>query len=566
VRRLGVQALVPTRRTTIWLLFAGILSAGVSSLVWIAYRAVGEWQRSTTLLVDQRSEEALTLLTVALNRDMKGVHHSVLASFNEGALTFDRRYELEDTFAQAFARFPYAESFFVWRDVPGQAPASLIFNRVERPPGWAGPRDTEGAYPVVAIADAPVTGALVTRLRGLSASGSRFVAFDTAIDGARYQVVAHLLYHTTRDRPLFGAVGFTVNRDWVTTHYFQEILEQISRIGRVEDTLSLAVADDQGGIVARTRPGVSRDAILHQRTFPFSFLDADLIGDSMRTMPAVPEWSLQVSAADTTAIAAAARGSTPTRGLILLSAGVAIMGILLTLRALKASADLAAMQSEFVASATHELKTPLALFQLVADTLSKGRYDSADTIRAYGGMLAEQTQLLERLIDNVLSFASLGHVARRYQRETLTMAELVEAALERFDARLAAGGLDVNVDVPATLPATVGDRAALLQALDNVIDNAIKYSPQGQSLTIRASADGRAVRVQIIDQGVGIPREDRDKVFEKFYRGSAVNVAGSGLGLAIARRVVEDHGGTITVGDAEPHGTIVEIALPLNHR
>ncbi len=125
------------------------------------------------------------------------------------------------------------------------------------------------------------------------------------------------------------------------------------------------------------------------------------------------------------------------------------MGILLTLRALKASADLTAMQSEFVASATHELKTPLAVFQLVADTLSKGRYGSEETIRVYGDMLAEQTQLLERLIDNVLAYASLAHVARRYDFQIVATAELVEAALERFDARLVAAGLDVKVDVAA---------------------------------------------------------------------------------------------------------------------
>jgi hypothetical protein len=79
---------------------AGILSLAVAALAWIAYRAVSEWERSTQQLVDQRSEEALTLLTVALNRDMKGAHHSVLASFSEAALALNKRYELEDLFGQ----------------------------------------------------------------------------------------------------------------------------------------------------------------------------------------------------------------------------------------------------------------------------------------------------------------------------------------------------------------------------------------------------------------------------------------------------------------------------------
>jgi signal transduction histidine kinase len=241
---------------------------------------------------------------------------------------------------------------------------------------------------------------------------------------------------------------------------------------------------------------------------------------------------------------------------------VAIVGIWLTVRALQASADLANLQSEVVASATHELKTPLALFQLVAETLSKGRYPSEHAIRSYGGMLAEQTHLLERLIDNVLAYASMQHVARRYRFEPLAVPSLVEAALERFDARLAATGLEVNVDVARDLPLIRGDRTALLQVLDNLIDNALKYSPQARTLSIAAHAGAGTVSIAIVDQGIGIPADERGKVFEKFYRVQGAPAGGSGLGLAIARRVVEDHGGTITIAGVEPQGTAVEVVLP----
>jgi signal transduction histidine kinase len=176
-------------------------------------------------------------------------------------------------------------------------------------------------------------------------------------------------------------------------------------------------------------------------------------------------------------------------------------------------------------------------------------------------MLAEQTHLLERLIDNLLAYASMRHVARRYRFEALSVPALVEAALERFDARLAATGLEVNVDVPRDLPEIRGDRAALLQVLDNLIDNALKYSPQARALSISARADGDTVRIAIVDQGIGIPAGERGKVFEKFYRVQGAPAGGSGLGLAIAQRVVDDHGGTITIAAAEPQGTIVEIVL-----
>src|SRR5262245_59829243 len=166
---------------------------------------------------------------------MKGVHGSVLASFNESALDLDRPFELQDLFAQAFARFPYPESFFVWRDTPGSQDSSFVFNRVDRPPSWAAEHRSEGAFPVVSLRDTPIGRDLVTQATILGKSRRQFGAFETTLAGVRYEVVVHLLYHTLEDRRLFGAVGFTVNMGWVRDEYFDEILRQISAIGGVAE-------------------------------------------------------------------------------------------------------------------------------------------------------------------------------------------------------------------------------------------------------------------------------------------------------------------------------------------
>ena len=554
--RLGRRSILPS--------VVGLgLSIAVVSQVWLAYRAISEWRHSTALLVDQRSEEALTLLTVALSRDMKGVHDSVLASFNESALNLDRAFELENLFAQALARFPYPESFFVWRETD-RGDSTITFNRVDRPPRWAHAAP-QGPYPVASIRDSAVASALVARAKILGQSGERFRAFDTTLDGEPYQVVVHLLYHTIGERRLFGAIGFTVNLNWVRNEYFQDILKQISTIGNIEGSTSLSILDHNGALVASTKSGATPADVLHSRTFRLSFLDPDLVLDTDQTLvSASPEWTASVSAADDQSMAAASRGSSRTL-LLVIAAGVAItMGVVFTLRALKASSDLADMQSEFVASATHELKTPLAVFQLVAETLAKGRYHSAETIRVYAGLLSDQTHLLERLIDNVLAYGSLGHVAQRYAFQALNLSEIVESALERFDARLAATGMEVRVDVSPDLPRVRADRQSLMQVFDNVIDNAIKYSPNGDTLTVRGTAVNGLVHVEIADRGVGIPEDERGRVFEKFYRGPAtINTPGSGLGLTIARRVVKDHGGHIELRSGTPNGTVVDIGLPV---
>jgi signal transduction histidine kinase len=550
------------RRTVLLSLLAAGLSVAVFSLAWLAYRAVEEWRRSTILLVDQRSEEALTLLTVALSRDMKGVHDSVLASFNENALDLDRLFELEDLFAQAFARFPYPESFFVWKDAAGGKETTFVFNRVDRPPKWAAEHESPGAFPVISIRDAPIARELVERTRALGRSGRRFGAFETSFAGVPYQGVVHLLYHTTGERRLFGAVGFMVNLTWVRDEYFDEILRQISAIGGVEETISLTVSDEAGRLVATTRPGAASSDVLHARPFPLSFVDPDLVIDLDANTLHSREWTASVSAADDRTVAAAVRGSTRTLWLVIAAAAAVMMGLLFTLRALKASAELAEMQSEFISSATHELKTPLAVFQLVAETLAKGRYHSAETIRTYAGLLSEQSQLLERLIDNVLAYASPGNAAQRYTMQALKLSDLVELALERFDARLAGTGIEVKVEVSPELPSIRGDRQALLQVFENVIDNAIKYAPGSETLTIRAGVQNGLLHVEITDGGEGIPADEREKVFQKFYRRPGSKVGGSGLGLAIARRVVHDHRGRIEIRAAHPRGTTVDVGLP----
>jgi signal transduction histidine kinase len=553
----------PNRRLTLLVLLAASLCAAVASLVWFAYRSGQEWRRSTALLVEQRSEQALTLLTVALSRDMKGVHDTVLTPFGESALDLERPFELEDLFAQSFARFPYAESFFVWRE-QGRVDRAIVFNRVDRQPPWESARAPRGVYPVVTLADTSIGGELAARTRALGSTGRQFVSFETTLGGQRYQVIAHLLYHTVGDRRLLGAVGFTVNLDWVSEHYFGEIVRQIAAIGHVEESIAIAIADEHGKLVAGTRAADPQRGIVRVRQFPLAFYDSDLIPESASAVVPTRIWQATVGASDDRTLAAAAQGSARTLWLISIAAGVAIMGLLLTLRAMKARADLAVMQSDFMASTTHELKTPLAVFQLVAETLAKRRYHSDETIRTYAGLLSHQVQLLERLIDNLLSYASLSTVTQRYTFDQLSVADVVEAALERFDARLAASGMEVRVEIPRDLPSIRGDRQTLVQAFDNVLDNAIKYSPGADALLVRAAANQSMIHLEITDHGVGIPENEREKVFQKFYRAKNVSVGGSGLGLAIVRRVFEDHGGRVEIRAAEPKGTTVAIDLPIS--
>jgi two-component system phosphate regulon sensor histidine kinase PhoR len=182
--------------------------------------------------------------------------------------------------------------------------------------------------------------------------------------------------------------------------------------------------------------------------------------------------------------------------------------------------------------------------------------------------LSVEASRLSGSIDNLLTYA-------RYSSSLATSAteladveptDLVEDALQRFRPVLAHLEFDLVVDVPPGLPPICVDRPAMIQALDNIVDNAIKYSTDEKHLAVKGMATGRSVTLTILDRGAGIARKDLSRVFERFYRGGNVTVSGSGLGLPIAKRIVESHGGRIVVRSSVELGTEVDVTLPIGRR
>ncbi len=152
-----------------------------------------------------------------------------------------------------------------------------------------------------------------------------------------------------------------------------------------------------------------------------------------------------------------------------------------------------------------------------------------------------------------------------YQFEPLDVGPLVDEALHGFSAQLLANGFHIDLDVPPDLPPVRADRTAMGLLLDNVIDNAIRYSTRTHWLSIRAAQCNGVVHVAISDAGMGIARDEIDLVVRKFFRGRRAVSGGSGLGLAIANRIVHDHGGTMVIESTVGSGTTVRVSLPHAH-
>jgi two-component system phosphate regulon sensor histidine kinase PhoR len=254
--------------------------------------------------------------------------------------------------------------------------------------------------------------------------------------------------------------------------------------------------------------------------------------------------------------------------LISIAAGASLLALVLTVRADRASAALASMKSDFVAAVTHELKTPVASIRLVGDTLANGRYNSPTTVREYAGLLSVEASRLGNSIDNLLTYArySSSPAASSTELADVGPADLVEDALQGLRPVLANQEFDLVIDVPPDLPQVCVDRPAMIQALDNIVDNAIKYSTNEKHLAVKGRATARSVTLTVRDRGTGIASKDLSRVFERFYRGGKATVSGSGLGLPIAKRIVESHGGRIEVRSAVGSGTEVDVTLPIGRR
>ena len=541
--------------------------AATVALVVFGYVATREWRSGTNLLLERRANEALALVRAALSADMKGTWITAIVPFNTTVLDEEPPYGLFQVAARAFARFPYPESFVLWKRAERDDGVTYAFNRADRPPPWNTRPSSDDPFPVVLVHEPAELAGLVAAVREQATAASPFLVLECSIEGTPYQVVAQALFASSPPHALLGFMAFTVNERWLHAQYFDPLMEQVEKIGGSLGGLSIAVSDDEGRIVTKAAPVEPDGGDLHSR-FPLLFIDPALVKSIPSRPTPVREWTVHVRPLPDRTLVATLQGARRMFFLITVAASASLLALVLTVRADRASVALASMKSDFVAAVTHELKTPVALIRLVGDTLANGRYTSPETVREYAGLLSVEASRLGSSIDNLLTYArySAARAADSTKRVDVEAADLVEDALQGFRPTLATLEFELILELPPNLPQVCVDRPAVIQALENIIDNAIKYSGATRRLAMSGRAAGKSLTLTVKDSGSGICREDQARVFERFYRGRNVSTSGSGLGLPIAKRIVESHGGRIDVRSEVGAGTEVDVTLPTSGR
>lgn len=224
------------------------------------------------------------------------------------------------------------------------------------------------------------------------------------------------------------------------------------------------------------------------------------------------------------------------------------------------------VRQDFVANVSHEFKTPLTAIQGFAETLLGGALEDPRSNRRFLEIIREHAVRLARLTDDLLKLARIEAGKLEVQFSAVRVLELVERCAEITLLQASRKQIVLEIDVPAELPAVRGDAVLLREVLQNLLDNAIQYTPEGGRIRVHAQAGEHEVILTVADTGIGIPLADQERIFERFYRVDAARsreAGGTGLGLSIAKHIVETHGGRLWVESEVGHGSAFSFSVPL---
>ncbi|MEA2561170.1 MAG: two-component system, OmpR family, phosphate regulon sensor histidine kinase PhoR [Acidobacteriota bacterium] len=349
-----------------------------------------------------------------------------------------------------------------------------------------------------------------------------------------------------------GVAGMILDEDYFRNEVLPEaIKESLPAFFSSRDKPVVAVWDGKGDMAFRTaRLSGPAEA---QKHFSFVFTN----------------WRVGLDSRHATAGQVAKRNFGVNLGLSALLAAVLLGGIVLALRTASREMKLSEMKNDFVSNVSHELRTPLASIRVFGELLRLGRVENQDKVREYGEYIETESRRLTQLINNLLDFASIESGRKSYKFERVDVSELVSETLKTFGVRLRQHGFRVVFDGPSgSLPPVRVDPGAIAQSLSNLLDNAVKYSYQTENKEIRVGLrrEGDSVAISVQDHGIGIPRSEQKKIFDRFHRvgtGLVHDVKGSGLGLSIVQHIVQAHGGQVTVESRSGEGSTFSILLPI---
>jgi signal transduction histidine kinase len=244
-------------------------------------------------------------------------------------------------------------------------------------------------------------------------------------------------------------------------------------------------------------------------------------------------------------------------------------GVVLIVRSVAHEMEVHKIKSDFVSSVSHEFKTPLASIKALTERLLGGKVKDPVKIKQYITVISQDTDRLTQLVRNILSFSRIEEGKKEYDFERTDITHWLIKTIEDFKRGRIQIGVTIHTHIPDKIPYLKIDKNALTQAINNLLDNAIKFSANQKKIDVIVEKSEHNLIINVKDYGIGIPHAESDKIFEKFYQGKnavSYSVKGTGLGLTLVQHTVEAHGGKISVDSTVDHGSTFSIFLPITNK
>ena len=462
----------------------------------------------------------------------------------------------------ALRESPYVTSFFVWTERGPDSNKWLAYDQqsLAQPAG-----DINGRF-----REDNVFGAkLLPRLRQLVKARMAIVAFTEQVNGRTYYVQAQLRFESFARERMTSVVGLVVDAERLRSEFIPALLrDQLSNVPQPVGfpSLEAAVLAEDGSRIFESDPSRHDDTPVDERNFSIIFFDKELAAFAVPYEQQREIWGLRTGYGPQSIPEIVSASTRPQMALMVVLAVAMSLGVFLVAGAAAREVRVAEIKSNFVASVSHDLKTPLALIQLFAETLELGRVRTPERAQEYYRIINGEAKKLTRLIENILDFSRMEAGLRPYRMEPANLSEVVTRVLARMETQFAQGHFVVQTDMAPALPRVLADEGATEQAIENLLANAIKYSGESKRIEVRAQLNGDHVAISVTDHGVGISRREQGRIFRKFYRVQRElggGPQGTGLGLAIVDHTMRGHDGFVRVSSEPQQGSTFTLHFPI---
>jgi signal transduction histidine kinase len=541
---------------------AVVVAIPMAVLFYFQFKSLDDLEETSEVVLRQLSSDTAESLTRAVEDYLKRPHISVLLRITQGRTEPLDLSFIEPVFNDALTESPFVESFYVWTERGPMSNRWLVFDRTSKlATSSIDQRFRE---------DKVIGDRLLKRLRELVDTRRAIVAFTEEVNGRKHYVQAQLRFEgPARDR-MTSVVAFAVDaeklrmqfipsvmRDWMTS------VQQPTGFPHLETV----VLDEGGGKIFATHPDHTDKMIpVDERSFAIIFFDKELLEFAAPYEQHREIWGLRTSYGPQPIPEIVSASTRPQQALMIVLAIAMALGVFLVAGAAAREVRVAELKSNFVASVSHDLKTPLALIQLFAETLELGRVRTPERAQEYYRIINGESKKLTRLIENILDFSRMEAGLRPYRMEPADLRESVTKVLSRMETQLSQGKFELKTDIAPDLPHILADERAAEQAIENLLANAMKYSGESRTIEVAARRLGDHLVVSVTDYGIGITRREQSRIFRKFYRVQRElggGPQGTGLGLAIVDHTMRGHGGFVHVESEPDQGSTFSLHFPI---